>query len=158
MVTAVDEQVFRSHLEAGPFQSGVSRGKWRLLAVDWPIAVIAVTAEPRDGAPTEYFLRFDCANYPQDAPTARPWDSLQNCPLEPSRWPGGQLRVPAVFRPEWKPDALYLPCDRIAMADHDPWRTQYPWLVWSATSDITLYLGAVHELLNSSDYTGLRSS
>ena len=41
---AVDEQVFRAHLEAGPFQSGVDRGRWRLLSLQWPYALIAVQA------------------------------------------------------------------------------------------------------------------
>ena len=44
----VDEQVFRAHLEAGPFQSGLDRGRWRLLFLDWPFALIAVKAAERD--------------------------------------------------------------------------------------------------------------
>jgi hypothetical protein len=53
---------------------------------------------------------------------------------------------------------LYLPCDRLSIEGHDAWRTQYPAMNWISTSDITLYLGIVYELLNSSDYTGPRGA
>ena len=83
----VDEQVFRSHLEAGPFQSGLDRGRWHLLSLNWPHVLIAVQAADRVGGPPEYILRFECTNYPQSPPTAQPWDAQGDVPLPPERWP-----------------------------------------------------------------------
>lgn len=155
----LDERVFRAHLQAGPFQSGVDRGRWRLLSIDWPYAVIAVAAAPRQDAPEEYALRFHLAGYPQAAPTAGPWDSEANGPLPAARWPQGRSRVPFAFRPGWQGGtALYLPCDRVSIQGHDAWRTQHPHMVWRPTGDITQYLEIVHELLTSNDYTGTRGA
>lgn len=154
-----DARVLFAHLDEGPFMSGADRGYWRSILVMWPHVLIAVSAAPRPNSPQEYVLRFDCSNYPQAAPTARPWDVERNAPLTPARWPTGRDRVAKVFRPDWKGgECLYLPCDRIALEGHDAWHKQHPHLIWTAASDITLYLGAVHELLNSSDYTGVRSA
>ena len=154
-----DERVLRAHVQAGPFQSGADRGRWRLLSISWPYAVIAVAAAPRPGAPDEYALRFDLAGYPQSAPTARPWDTDQDAPLPPARWPHGRSRVPQVFRPDWQGgSALYLPCDRVSFQGHDAWQQQHPDLLWKPTHDITHYLGIVHELLISSDYSGVRGA
>ena len=155
----VDEQVFRSHLEAGPFQSGLERGRWRLLSLEWPHALIAVQAANRVGGPSEYQLRFECTNYPHSPPTAQPWDAEGDLPLPPERWPSGSKRVSLAFNPDWKSGlCLYLPCDRLSIEGHDAWRTQHPSMIWSPESNITLYLRIVHELLNSSGYSGPRSS
>jgi len=154
-----DEQVFRSHLAEGPFQAGAERRRWRLESVAWPVAIIAVSAAPREGGPAEFFFRFDLTDYPQTAPTAQLWDLLSQARLSPAKWPTGRLRVPSVFRPDWKDGGcLYLPCDRVAMEGHDGWRAQHPHLIWNASRDITLYLETVYELLNSSDYSGVRSA
>lgn len=143
---------------AGPFLSGVDRGRWRLVTIDWPHAIIAVTAAERPGAPSQYAFRFECTGYPQTAPTAQPWSEENNAPLAPDRWPGGQSRVPLAFNPGWKSgQCLYLPCDRLAIEGHDPWRMQHPSLIWSPQRHMTQYLQVIHELLNSSDYSGLRS-
>jgi hypothetical protein len=153
----VAEKVLRAHLDAGPFLSGVDRGRWRLVALSWPHVIIAVSAAERSGAPPEYTFRFECSGYPQTAPTAQPWSEFDNVPLPPERWPGGRSRVPAAFNPSWKSgQALYLPCDRLAIQGHDPWLTQHPSMIWSPRRDITQYLHVVYDLLNSSDYSGLR--
>ena len=154
-----DERVFRAHLEAGPFQSGVDRGRWRLLSIGWPYALIAISAATRERAPGEYTLRFECSDYPQRAPTAQPWDVERGMPLEPQYWPAGRVRVPLAFNPSWKDgQCLYLPCDRLSIEGHDPWRNQHPAMIWSPAGDITLYLRIVYDLLNSADYTGTRSA
>lgn len=153
----IDEECFHSHLEQGPFVSGVDRARWRLIEVAWPCAILGISAAPRGQSPSEYGLRFQLSNYPQVAPTARLWDLSRNQPLPPPEWPGGRLRIPAAFNPGWKGgECLYLPCDRCALEGHDVWRTQHPDMIWSPTDDITKYLRIVHELLNSSDYTGRR--
>jgi hypothetical protein len=153
----IAETVLRAHLDGGPFRSGVDRGRWRLVALAWPHVVIAVSAAERAGAPSEYAHRFECTGYPQTAPTAQPWSEADDEPLAYDRWPGGRLRVPAAFNPGWKSgQALYLPCDRLAIEGHDPWATQHPSMIWSPRRDITQYLHVIYELLNSSDYSGLR--
>lgn len=150
-----DERVFREHIARGPFLSGVDRGRWRLAAIDWPCATIAVAAAPRPGGPAEYALRFDLGDYPQSPPTARLWDVGRDEPLAPAEWPGGRGRVPLAFNPAWRGgDCLYLPCDRLSIVGHDPWLVQHPTLVWSPSGDISQYLRLVHDLLNTDDYTG----
>jgi len=154
-----DERAFRAHLQQGPFQSGIDRGYWRLISIDWPYVLMGVTAAKRECGPEEYIFRFHCTNYPQDPPTAQPWDPGRETSLDQVNWPAGRNRVDYVFRPGWNGgQCLYLPCDRLAMRGHDAWRTRYPDMIWSASGDITQYLRIVYELLNSSDYTGPRSA
>jgi hypothetical protein len=152
-----DERVFRAHVAGGPFLRGEARKRWRLVSITWPHAVIAVSAVARDGSPSEYGFRFDLTNYPQASPTARPWDLDRDVALDSGQWPTGRSRVAGAFNPGWNANALYLPCDRMALPGHDAWRTQHPAMIWSPAGDITQYLRIVHELLNSSDYTGARN-
>jgi hypothetical protein len=151
-----DERTFRQHLEAGAFLRGAARGRWRLIKVAWPHAVIAVSAATREGSPSEYGFRFELTNYPQVAPTAQPWDLEHDRLLEPTRWPTGRSRLAGAFNPGWNPQAIYIPCDRLAIQGHDGWRTKHPSMIWRPTGDITQYLVVLYELLNSGDYTGAR--
>ena len=151
-----DEGTFRQHVSGGAFLRGQVRGRWRLIRVTWPHAVIAVSAAPRAGSPSEYGFRFELTNYPQLLPTAQPWDLEQDGPLPTTRWPTGRSRLAGAFAPHWNSQALYLPCDRLAIQGHDAWITQHPSMIWKPTGDITQYLAILHDLLNSSDYTGAR--
>lgn len=152
-----DERALREHLQSGPFQLGLHEGRWTVGTISWPLVHISVTAAARDGAPGNYWFRFDCAGYPQAAPTARPWDCPADQSLPLKCWPTGASRVPAVFRPDWKDGTcLYLPCDRITAAGHENWRTDHPALQWCPSRGIVLYLNELHSLLNSSDYKGVR--
>ncbi len=152
-----DESTFRAHLEEGPFQNGVDRGRWRLVSIDWPHAVIAVTAAERDGALGEYAFRFGLSNYPAESPTAQPWDAEAGSPLPLAKWPGGINRVQNAFNGYKNGTCLYLPCDRNALdTGHAAWRNQHPEMIWTASSDITLYLRIIYDLLQSKDYKGLR--
>lgn len=156
---SLDERVFRAHLERGSFQSGVDRGRWRLVSIYWPYAVFTVAATARQNAPTGYAFRFELNNYPASPPTAQPWDITGNAPLPGQRWPGGRGRIPYAFNPNWKyGSCLYLPCDRHSIEGHDAWRTQYPELIWDPAGDITHYLWILYDLLHSEDYTGLLSA
>ena len=101
-LTGVDEQVFRSHIAAGPFQSDEDLGWWRLLSIDWPYALIAIQAAERAGAPSEYALRFESSDYPVTPPTAQPWDTERNNSLPSAAWPNGKSRVSLAFNPSWK--------------------------------------------------------
>jgi hypothetical protein len=156
-VALPDERALHADLASGAFLLGVCQGRWELGRVTWPIAHVAVFAAARPNAPDKWWFRFDCSGYPQQAPTARLWNPERDQPLPFDRWPTGRSRVPAVFRTDWKDGScLYLPCDRVSAQNHDAWRTQHPSLLWSPKSDLTLYLGELHALLNSSDYTGAR--
>lgn len=145
-----DERAFRADIERSAFALGQLEGRWKLLSLEWPIAVIDVAAKDE----CRYALRFDLSGFPEAPPTARPWDAQQGVPLPFERWPrslGGRLGT--VFRPSWKSGtALYLPCDREAIAGHDNWRTEMPSKIWRPSVGIVHYLELVHELLNCGDY------
>src|SRR5437867_1706046 len=132
--------MFRQHVAGGAFLRGQVRGRWRLVRITWPHAVIAVSAAQRAGSPSEYGFRFELTNYAQVPPTAQPWDLAQDQALAPTRWPTGRSRLAAAFNPGWNLNAIYIPCDRLAIQGHDGWRTQHPSLIWRPTSDITQYL------------------
>lgn len=154
-----DHHALLTHLEDAEFQLGVRDGHWRLLAIQWPHAYIAVSAAARTNAPDEYVFRFECTGYPRVAATACLWDMAANVLLPLPRWPAGRLRVPSVFRPDWKDGTcLYLPCDRLSIEGHDAWHRKHPSMCWSEDLGIVRYLHVLGGLLNSSDYTGVRSA
>jgi hypothetical protein len=155
---SLEEKVFRDHMARGSFVRGVELGHWHLVSLNWPIAIIAITAVAREKGPDWFALRFDLTGYPSSPPTSRPWSKQASQPLEPGAWPTGVRRVAAVFNPGWNNGiALYLPCDRVAAAGHTNWTAEYPYWIWSPTDTIVKYLRIVHELLNSNDYAGVRS-
>lgn len=145
-----DERAFAADVARAPFRLGAAAGKWRLIGLAWPFALIGVAA--RDGQ--EYVLRLDCAGYPRQAPTGGPWDLDTDRVLARERWPRGRGgRVTAVFRSDWKQGtALYLPCDRESLVGHDHWCREMPSKIWRPAAGIVQYLERVHELLQSSDY------
>lgn len=150
-----DERAFRAHVAGARFQSGVDRGHWRLLGIDWPCAVIAISAAERENGPTEFVLRFELSGYPTSPPTATPWDLETDALLAPAKRPKGD-RVGMAFRSDWEAGrALYVPCDRVAIDSHTGWKAQYPRYLWDATKDITFYLRNVHQLVNDEDYQGI---
>lgn len=150
-----DEAAFRADLDGDAFRAGVLQGRWSLLALAWPNAVIAVHAPARPGAPDAYALRFELTNYPSDAPTATPWDVLRGAQLGPEGRPKGHL-IGFIFRTDWENGkALYAPCDRVAIAGHGDWPQQYAGWTWDASKDITHCLRLIWDRLNDPDYTGL---
>ena len=151
-----DERVFRQHVGSARFQEGVDRGRWRIVGdIAWPVVMIAVTAGPRVGAPSEYMLRFNVAGYPDSAPTPTPWNPTTGAMLESLLRPKGE-RVGHVFRADWEGGrALYAPFDRVALNGHPGWKTQHPLRVWNSAKDIVWLLQILHEMLNNDDYTGI---
>lgn len=153
-----DQLLLKGDLAGALFLVGEHTGRWRLVDVAWPCAMIEVAAAPRPNSPKHYPFRFDCTNYPQAAPTGRLWDHATNIPVPPAKWPTGRSRVPAVFRPDWKEGTcLYIPCDRLSFVGHENWRQDHADLIWRPDQGIVQYLRALHELLNSEDYTGIRN-
>ena len=92
---APDQRAFEADVLKAPFRLGQTEGRWRLVDVVWPFAFIGVIAKDA----REYVLRFNCAGYPQMAPTCGPWDVKTNQILAFDLWPRGRGgRVSAVFR------------------------------------------------------------
>lgn len=151
-----DERVLRQHVASARFQEGVDRGRWQIVGdIAWPVVMIAVTASPRDSAPSEYVLRFDLTGYPESAPTATPWNLTTGNVLEPALRPKGK-RVGYVFRADWNGgQALYAPFDRVALNGHSSWKTQHPRRVWDSSKDLAWLLQVLHEMLNNDDYMGI---
>lgn len=150
-----DERTFRAHLEEGPFRAGVEAGRWWLVAIDWPIAFMAIRAAHRPASPDAFILKFELSNYPATGPTAAPWDPVTGTLTGADRRPKGD-RVGLAFRTNWKDgQALYIPCDRQAFDGHEGWANQHPQWVWDPGKDITLYLRLASELLNDDDYLGV---
>ena len=154
-VAAPDERALRAALESTAFRSGVDGERWRLVSLCWPAGIFAVSAATRPGAPSEYGLRIDLSGYPQQAPTATPWDLGLDSRLAVDARPKG-CRVGHVFRADWEEGkALYAPWDRVALAGHPDWPRQHPEDAWHPGRDIAFLLGRIHELLNADDYAGV---
>lgn len=144
-----DEAAFRADVAKPAFMLGELEGRWQLVEITWPYALIAIVA--KDGR--ELVLRFELSNYPQTPPTAAPWDVERKAILAFDQWPRGG-RVAPVFNHGWLGGtALYLPCDRLAIEGHDNWRVGMPSMIWRPAVGIVHYLEIVHELLTSRDYS-----
>jgi len=157
VVTAPDERALRAHLAGGRFQAGVEALAWRLISLAWPIAIVGIWAATRDGAPSEFAIRFELNGYPNVTPTGGIWDPDTNTSLAPERRPKGE-RAAMLFRADgWAGGALamYAPWDRIALQTHVNWAQEAPRLVWHAQRDLTFILENVHEVLNADDYLGI---
>lgn len=154
-----DQLLLDRDLSAAEFRCGEMEGRWRHISTPWPHALIAVAAKRLPGGPAEYAFRFECTGYRQSAPTAQPWSIATNLALDFKDWPTGKSIVPSVFRPQWKEGrCLYLPCDRMSIEGHANWSHEHPGRLWNPTRGIICYLEQIHDLLNSSDYTGVIGS
>jgi hypothetical protein len=153
LLLSPDERTFRDHLDRVPYQVGVDRGRWRLVSLDWPYAVIAVAAAERSDSPAEFFLRFDLTGYPQQAPIITPWDPVTGAALPADRRPRGEI-VAHVFRAGWHGgQGLYAPYDR-STAGHADWSAKHPADAWNGSCDVSFVLTRVWRLLNDDDYVG----
>lgn len=155
-VVAPDERALRVHLAGGRFHAGAEAGRWRLLSLEWPIAIVAVSAAPRDGAPSDFAIRFELSGYPNTAPTGGIWDVDADVSLPADRRPKGD-RVAPLFRSDgWVggATAMYAPWDRMGLQAHSDWLQKYPKSAWNAHRDLVFILENVHELLNADDYLG----
>lgn len=149
-----DERAFRAHVSTGRFAAGVDAGEWRLLGdITWPHAVVAVAAAPRAGAPEEYAFRFELSDYPNTAATAAVWNAAEQRVATEAERPKVTY-TPSPFRSDWM-NALYIPCDRVAVQTHTDWPTQYPGDLWDPARGISKYLIYVHARLHEDAYIGL---
>ena len=138
-------ELLEQHLRSARFIAGASRGRWKAVQLEWPQLFVEVSAREGRGI----VLKVDCTGYPQEPPTAMPWDIATGETLSPGLWPRGG-RVSYAFRPDWKRGkALYLPCDRQSIEGHPNWYSEYPSLIWKPYRGIVQYLEVVHDLLQS---------
>lgn len=152
---APDERAFREHLTTGRFLAGVAASRWRLVSVDWPFAVFAVSAAPRLNSPPEFILRFELGGYPTSTPTGGLWDLDANVSLTAQYRPKGE-RVAHLFRTDWgNATAMYAPWDRMGLQSHPEWANQHLRDAWNPTRDLSFVLTKVYEVLNADDYLGI---
>lgn len=154
---APDERALRAHLRSGRFQAGVDT-KWRLIEpVKWPLAMIAVAAAARSGAPDEFVIRFELQGYPGVAPTGGLWDLASDSYLDLARRPKGG-EASSVFRCDgWLGGgkAMYAAWDRLGLQAHPDWAQRYPRSAWHQGRDLTFILENVYRILHSDDYLGI---
>ena len=152
-----DERTLRAHLAGGGFRAGVAAGRWRLIELSWPYALIAVSAAERPGGPGEFVIRFELMGYPSTAPTGGLWAVADDASLSAARRPKGE-RAASLFRTDgWLGGALamYAAWDRLGLQAHPEWAQTHRLEAWNATREISFVLCRIHEVLNSDDYLGL---
>ena len=157
VVMAPDERALHEHLGRGRFLAGTAAGRWRLISVSWPLALVAVSAAQRPGGPAEFVLRMELSGYPHAAPTGGLWDVATNSSLPADRRPKGD-RAAQLFRVDgWTggSTAMYAPWDRIALESHPGWAEKHPQQAWNPTRDLSFILSNVYEVLNAYDYLGI---
>jgi hypothetical protein len=156
-VLAPDERIFQTHLEGGRFRAGVAAGHWRLIEIDWPDALLAVSAAARENSPTEFVLRLELSGYPHSAPTGSVWDIDAKDWLAADRRPKGE-RAAMLFRTDgWahSTTAMYAAWDRLGLQSHAQWAQNNAMQAWTPSRDISFVLANVHEVLNADDYLGV---
>ena len=84
---SVNERLLRKHLARGRFQSGVDQGRWRLVNIRWPEAIVAVRRKELRHRNHEALIRFQLDSYPQSAPVIDLWDVDRQSKIEPIQWP-----------------------------------------------------------------------
>jgi hypothetical protein len=154
---APDERALREHLLGGRFGSGVAAGRWRIISVDWPVVVAAVSAAERAASPAEFVLRLDLGGYPNSAPTGSLWDLETDSSLAPELRPKGE-RAEKLFRTDgWAggTTAMYAPWDRVGLQSHSGWAQMHSHDAWNPTRDLSFLLQKVHEVVNADDYLGV---
>lgn len=148
------EKLFNDHIRTASFLLGLEDGYWDLLddESNWPHRFMWVKNSFSTDNDRRIYLFFDLENYPGQAPTSMPWDINYNKLLDYNNWPKGNDAITKAFTPNWSKghdNALYIPCDRKAMAGHEqPWQQQYPNVWWTSDKTIVHYLRTVYNLLN----------
>lgn len=152
-----DERTLREHLRGGRFRSGAAAGHWRLILLNWPVAMVAVSAAERAISPAEFVLRFELGGYPHTTPTGGLWDLDTDTSLPADRRPKGD-RAAQLFRTDgWTggATAMYAPWDRLGLQAHPDWAQKYPHDAWNSTRDLSFILTKIYEVLNADDYLGI---
>lgn len=146
------ERRLRADLSSAEFEAGVTARMWRLLALDWPVLTVAISA----GDGNELGMRILVDGYPVSAPAGQPWDHESNSSLQTDRWPIGG-RAQQVFNPSWSTgngNAPYLACDRAGLVAHPNWSTEHPERAWNSNRTISFYLLEIHRELRGAIVPG----
>ncbi|MBF8184930.1 hypothetical protein ITP53_04080 [Nonomuraea sp. K274] len=125
-------------LASNEFENGVDAGLWRLVTLDWPHLLVAITAG--DGHALGMKILVD--GYPRLPPSGQPWDLEQGAPLPVEQWPTGGTAA-QIFRTDWSvgnQNAPYMACDRQGLATHTNWAAEHPSRAWNPSRTITFYL------------------
>lgn len=149
-----DERALREDLGCARFQIGIADGRWQCVDVAWPHLTVSIASTLVDNV-SEYHFRFDCTDYPHQAPTGSIWDLDGNTPLQADRRPPTRGRAAKIFRTDWpghaKGAVLYHPYDREAAGTHAEWPAKQPRLLWTPSHTITDLLDELHAVLNVGD-------
>lgn len=147
-------RLVEAHLRSARFLAGETAGRWRVIKIEWPYVIIAISAAPRENSPTEYAMRFELQGYPETAPTGGIWDVEDGSSLPGEKRPKG-ARAAQLFRTDWGEGlSMYAPFDRIALQGHPDWPANYPMTMWTPFRDLTFVLTEIWETLNADDYLG----
>ena len=141
----------------GTFLAGVEAGRWRLVSVEWPIVTVMVSAAPREGAPTEFAIRFELGGYPNTTPPGAS-GTRRRTPLWLPTCAPRALDVALIFRIDgWAggPTAMYAPWDRLALQTHPNWLQEAPAFGLASRAEPDLHLDNLHRVLNDDGYLGI---
>lgn len=151
-----DALALLTDLETPGYLFGADNNWWREARWEFPHVYFNVRADARVGAPGEFLFRFECSQYPTQAPLCLQWDASSESAASTSLRPKGSGRVAIIFRTDWEGGRyLYTPFDRHALTTHTNWPAQFPRSAWRSSFTITHYLTELHDLLTSPDYTGV---
>ena len=147
--------LFDGHVSQLEYRFGQEQGMWGVAAppsgIAWPNVIIWVQTPRHVSTTGRVFLLFDLTGYSEAAPTSFPCSHETGTVLPDAQWPKGNSVIENVFRPGWRRDALYLPCDRQALPGHHDWPQRFPHQLWTRNPVITHYLRIVHQILNPPD-------
>lgn len=141
-----EEELFNRHLESDVYKFFEEEERWGVVRErsKWPFSIFWI----KTSAGEPVILRFDLHGYNLQPPNATCWDLKADTVLPNDRWPTHTARCRQIFRPTWNNMALYLPCDRVALAGHSDWPNKYPREIWKPGDTIIKYLNEVYDALN----------
>jgi hypothetical protein len=145
-----DEEALLRDLNSPTFRIGHRRGKWEAKGIKFPFALFFVATAPVLNGPPGFLLRSDFTGYSGCAPTSQLWHGGLDAPLQVIHRPHNQNAVMEAFK-DWQ-YCLYHPVDRVALAAHKNWESEFPEKIWKPDKDITFLLETVHDLLHASEY------
>lgn len=128
------------------FAEAAGKGRWRVVANDFPRLDIVIAAIEPDGTASEYGFRFELTNFPGTAPMVRIWDFGKDKPLHKDLRPKGNRRIQIAFQ-QWGDDTVYRPWDRRA-GPHISNAASLLHLAWRADRPLTFILEDLHGILN----------
>lgn len=137
-IDSIGECLLRKHLRNERFQCGLAQHLWRLIQLDWPVAVFAIGGN-RNTQRCETGLRFNLARYPLAPPLVELWDLKTQAAIEAERWTEPFIRFASQNYPQFielkpAPSCSNLLRVSIAVADRlSRWDAEE----WDVNGDVT---------------------